>query len=253
MTKYSKLLVYSLAVVLIAACCVFAFYTPDVHSLAQVHSFKDIHLSHPTALAFGPMIMTVTLADLDKPRRDNTGGIQTRFYLGILSDVYSFPDMPAYSGNMADLATISGNITMKTGKRLYEIACVIEKGSVGHELQGAVGGHSFRNKFTFQLAENSPEHLGLLRILKNEECFVIPAEFDNTKRIVGHPGYPATLESITGGTGEGTAGEKMSTIVLAAVNTTPAPVWTGKIDLQGGTGYGSGETYDFQTLTFVAD
>lgn len=251
MKKYNKLLVYSLAAVLIACFACIALYNPD--PLAALDIGKAHLQTHQyAAMGFGPMICVVTLANISKPSVDNTGGIQTRFYYGLVSEVDTFPAMPAYSGTLAAMGTISDNIVMDNYKRLYEVYCTIEKGSISSEIQGGDDGQSFRTKFTFQLPTNSAESIGFLRALKNEEVFMIAAEFDNVKRLIGHPGYPARLRAATMSTGEGTAGEKMTTVTVESVWSGPAPIFAGIIDLTG-TGYASGETYDQQTLVFVAD
>lgn len=189
---------------------------------------------------------------------DNTAGIQQNVYYAKLSDIATLPkpivDDSTGEGALADLVTISSDITMKSGKVFKKLYCTLEAGGLNGEVQGDLDGKSYKNSLKIFHPGSKLEALGFAQYVKNGNMIFLVPEADGQVRILGHAGYPAKLDTGSSNTGEKSTDRKGNEFVFMSVRKGPAPAFTGKVILTG-SGVGSGlvdaNSNSYQDIVFI--
>lgn len=200
--------------------------------------------------------MAIDFVDLDhEDGSDNTAGIQQYIYAAPFAWIQTLPkpivDDSTGSGEFADLVTITDNIVMKAGRAFKKIYVTLEAGELKSELQGEMDGKSFLNSVEFFMPGSKAEVEGFRQWAKNSSLIFLVPEVDGQVRMLGHAGYPAKLVTNPGTTGKETSSRKGSTFTFQSARKGPAPIFKGKVDLTGGSPYGSGESSDFQDIEIL--
>lgn len=145
--------------------------------------------------------------DIDKNlvNGENMGGIAQIVYFAKWEDVDAWPSKPSDPATLEANGALTGDITMKAGKRFYELYITDDTGEFEIEPVGDKDGKSFvlhLRLFHPGLNENI---LGFINYAKNNNmAFVVP-DNNGAKFIMGDAIRPATFES--GANGMGTQGE----------------------------------------------
>lgn len=157
---------------------------------------------------------------------DNDAGLASKHYYARVNDILTFPAVPDTPTSYADKVTVSDDFVMKTGKAFKSIYCTLEKGELKSEMQGGRDGKSFMNMADFYHPGTSPDLLGFMETIKNEDVVILVKEITGQVRIVGRADLPANLESATGTSGKAIADEKGFTFTVKSIGGI-APVYTG--------------------------
>jgi hypothetical protein len=182
--------------------------------------------------------MALDFEDIDGTSgKDNSAGIQQPVYYVDHKDVEKHPTFPKIEDgtDLASLATVSTDLTLKAGKSMKRILVTLEAGALTSDSQGEIDGMSFKNALKFLVAGNTPQADGFARYAKNSNFYLLSFELDGTARLLGNPGYPAKMVSAPGTTGEKSADRKNRTFTFQSVWSGPAPVFTGKVKIAGAT------------------
>lgn len=144
----------------------------------------------------------VDLADVLIPDgQDNDPGIEVAVYMALMRDVLVLPSPPSNPSSLKALATVTDDITFKTGKKFSQIGTTLDKGGFKGKGIGAYKTMSAENELTVYCPLSSEDYLGLIRLIQNSDlCFVIP-ERTGKKRLMGtktQPAYLVDWEEATG-------------------------------------------------------
>lgn len=149
------------------------------------------------------------LIDLDLVEGQEVyGGLGVIAHYGLLSDVDTWPAMAAPGVAVgSELVTISGDIVMKTGKRVYRLESTEEQTGFTSTKLGGIGNTAMETVFRFG-HEGCPAVIAaaISKWLHNRKMFVIFKDETSTY-LIGSPDYPARLTAYTeeGGTARGDA------------------------------------------------
>jgi hypothetical protein len=198
----------------------------------------------------------IDLADiLHVSGSDNTAGVQQKVMFAKLEDIDILPqpdvDDSAGSGALDGLVTISQNIRMKPYKKFNELYVTLETGKIDSNSQGELDGMSFKNVLDFFHPGSSAQILGFAQWAKNSDLIFLVPESDGQVRILGHKGYPAKMTKAQVTTGAKGADRKGNGFTFESTRKGPAPIFKGHVDLMG-SGFGSGDANDLQTISFIA-
>lgn len=174
-----------------------------------------------------------------KPGSDNTPGIGQLVFYTTMQNVVSLPkptvdDSASDTGTFADLVTITADIVVK--KPMNSIYVTLEDGELKHEGQGETDSMSFKNTLEFAHPGTKPEQLGFAQWCKNNDLLFLVQEVDGQVRVLGTRTYPAKLASAPGGTGKKSTDGRKTTFTFHSSRKGPAPVFTGKVMVQGANG-----------------
>jgi hypothetical protein len=146
-----------------------------------------------------------TTIDKNLPNGDNMGGISQLIYYGLYADVETFPTQPVSPTTLAEAATLTGDLVMKSGKRLWEMYLTDDTGEYKMELVGEVDGHSYVNHLSLFHPGLQDKILGFMRAAKNENLVFIVVDSDGQKYVMGDALRPAVLAGSPDGAGTGKA------------------------------------------------
>jgi hypothetical protein len=151
--------------------------------------------------------MAITLIDIDKnlPGGCNPGGIVQRVFYGFWKDVETWPTKPdlAVVTTLEALAVLTGDIVMKTGKRLWEIYITDDTGEFKCELVGEKDGKSFIEHLSLFHPGLQKTIVGFMNAAKNENLVFIVEDNTGQLYLMGDASRPATLEGSPDGMGTG--------------------------------------------------
>lgn len=141
---------------------------------------------------------------------ENMGSISQTIYYGLHSDVATWPTKPTGATTLEELGALTGNITMKPGKRLFKLYITDDTGELENEIVGEKDGISFIQHLRFFHPGLMARILGFMNAVKNDNMvFVVP---DNNGQyfVLGDAIRPATLEGSdeNNGTSKETAGRR---------------------------------------------
>jgi hypothetical protein len=159
----------------------------------------------------------------------STPGVKSKLYLVCACDIDTFPARLATTG-VGDTVTLSGNITLKAGKKFAEIDIISETGQIKHTAGGSITSKAFSNSFDFKVMKDIGSDEWFDNHLNG--CFVgIVVEKDGSKRVFGEPDMPARIEAAEGSTGDDVSSEKSWIAQILDKTGRVAPYYTGTIDL----------------------
>jgi hypothetical protein len=143
------------------------------------------------------------LTDILKDLRDgeNMGGLPQKVYFGFHADVAAWPAKPAAPINPEEQAVLTGDITMKEGKRLFELYITDDTGELKMEPVGELDGKSFIMRLTLFHPGLSAKVLGFINAAKNENLVFIVPDNNGNQSIMGDALRPATFSGSPDGAG----------------------------------------------------
>lgn len=180
-----------------------------------------------------------TIDLVHKAGSDNTPGIAQKVFYTPMANVVTLPkpkvdDSASDTGSFADLVTIVDDIVVK--EPLNYIYVTLEDGELKHEGQGETDSMSFKNTLEFAHPGTKPEQLGFAQWCKNNDLLFLVPEQDGQLRVLGTRNYPAKLASAPGSTGKKSTDGRKTTFSFHSSRKGPAPVFTGKVQVQGANG-----------------
>ncbi len=116
-------------------------------------------------------------ADITKDlhQGENMGGIGMKIYFGLFEDVATWPVKPVNALTLEALGSLTGDITMKPGKRMFEMYVTDDTGEFKIESVGELDGKSFVMHLSFFNPGLKPKLLGLMNSIKNGNMvFIVP-------------------------------------------------------------------------------
>lgn len=171
-----------------------------------------------------------------KAGSDNTPGVAQKIFYTTMENVVKLPkpkvdDSASDTGTFADLVTILEDIVVK--KPLSEIYVTLEDGELKHEGQGETDSMSFKNTLEFGHPGSKGEVLGFAQWAKNSNLLFLVPEVDGQLRVLGTRAYPAKLASAPGTTDKKSGGAKKTTFNFHSSRKGPAPIFKGKVMVEG--------------------
>lgn len=149
----------------------------------------------------------IEFTDIDKNlvAGENMGGLTQKIWFGYWVDVATWPVKPAYTANLEDCVVLTGDLTMKPGKRMFEMYITDDTGELKMELVGEVDGHSFVEHLTLFHPGLQAKIRGFMRAAQNENLVFIVEDSDGQKYLMGDAMRPAILAGSPDGAGTGKA------------------------------------------------
>mgnify|MGYP001765650618 CR=1 FL=1 len=143
--------------------------------------------------------------DIDKNlvNGENMGGIAQYIYYGLHSDVEDWPTKPASPTTLAENGALTGDIVMKTGKKLNKLYITDDTGEFRIEPVGSPDGMSFILHLLFFHPGLNKDILGLINKAKNENMVFIVPDNNGAKFLMGDQLRPATFAGPGDGQGSG--------------------------------------------------
>ena len=193
------------------------------------------------------------IIDLDVTEgRYNMGGNEQYSWFARKSDIGTMPDCvqtdPTGSGNVAELAKVTGDIVMDLGKDFQKIYGTLETVMVKDEQVGERDGKSWKTTFELFFSDINPEILGSLALLNNTRTVWIIKDQNGRKRLLGRQ-VAVQLDGVEVGTGTKFEDRRGCKISGYCQGNTPAPIFEGTVKLTGSTS-GSGDD-SYQEIIFV--
>lgn len=154
----------------------------------------------------------IDFTDIDKnlPNGENMGGLVQKVYFGYHADVATFPTKTAAPATIEAAAELTGELTMKAGKRLFELYMTDDTGEFKIEPVGETDGKSFVQHLTLFHPGLQKKVLGFMNAAKNENLVFVVVDSDNQKYLMGDALRPAVFAGAPDGlgTGKGTSARK---------------------------------------------
>ena len=141
---------------------------------------------------------------------ENMGGIRQIVYFGLWDDVETWPTKPVTPTSLEENAVLTGELTMKTGKRMFSLYITDDTGEFSIESVGEVDGKSFVQHLTLFHPGLQKTILGFINSTKNENLVLIATDAEGQQYIMGDAMRPAIYQGAPdgGGTAKETAGRK---------------------------------------------
>jgi hypothetical protein len=133
-----------------------------------------------------------------------------KIFFGLYSDVASWPTKPTNATTLEALGKLTGDITMKPGKRMFEMYVTDDTGEFKIETVGELDGKSFVMHLSLFNPGLKPKLLGLLNSVKNDNLVFIVPDNNNQKFLMGDAVRAAIFTGSPDGAGTGkeTAGRR---------------------------------------------
>lgn len=176
-----------------------------------------------------------TFASMDWTGGDNMGGFTSKAYLGIASEITTWPTLASNPTTDSQLVTLTGTYACAEGKSFYEIYVTPRTFGGESDSQGEIDGKSFLQKGEFFYPGTKVEALALARKLNNNRGIMIGVDPNTGNRIqFGSEEFPLffTPKVMFGKTATDRRG---ITIEFETDHTHAALIYNGAIPLSGGT------------------
>ena len=172
--------------------------------------------------------------DLDNCVNDElaSGVSETELFYAPAAHIDTMPSLPALGDptkTLAEIATVSGDITFPTGKGFNRLNILADTGEIKDEPVGNKGNKKVKSSFEFFLSNNSARNLGFIRQYKNVGLVLVIVEKSGRKRILGSKLVPAYIAEASGTSGKGSEDDVGFQITIDVTKSAPAPVYTGNI------------------------
>ena len=147
----------------------------------------------------------IDFTDIDKnlPNGENMGGLIQKVYFGYHADVAAFPAKPTAPITLEAAATLTGDLVMKAGKRMFEMYITDDTGEFKIESVGESDGKSFLNTLSVFHPGLQKKVLGFMNAAKNENLVFIVVDSDGQKYLMGDAVRPAVYIGAKNGAGTG--------------------------------------------------
>lgn len=141
-------------------------------------------------------------------------------------------DSALVAASFEELAEITSNHVMKSGKCFRRIDFITETGGITSKNIGETERNLFQNELAIEVADSNPKLLGFMRYAKNKRFIVLAKETGSGRvRQLGSERIPArfmTQEHTVEATMEG---KNSATLTIMDKWFGPAPIYTGDIQL----------------------
>lgn len=143
--------------------------------------------------------------DINKnlPGGQNMGGINQKVYFGLWADVKTWPTKPTAPADLEANATLTGDLVMKAGKRLFELYITDDTGEFNIEAVGEADGISYVQHLNFFHPGLQKKILGFMNAVKNDNLVFIVVDAEGQKYLMGDSLRPATYKGAPNGNGTG--------------------------------------------------
>ena len=147
----------------------------------------------------------IDFTDIDKnlPNGENMGGIAQKVYFGYHADVATFPTKPVAPLTLETSSTLTGELTMKAGKRMFEMYLTDDTGEFKIEPVGEVDGKSFVTHLTLFHPGLQSKIRGFINAAKNQNLVFVVIDNDGQKYVMGDDLRPAVYAGSPDGLGTG--------------------------------------------------
>lgn len=176
----------------------------------------------------------IEFTDINKnlPDGQNMGGLIQEVYFGFHADVLNWPTKPLNPSTLEANAVLTGELVMKTGKRLFSLYITDDTGEFSIEPVGEIDGKSFVEHLTLFSPGLQKKLLGFMNAAKNENLVFIVKDSDGQTYIMGDSLRPAVYAGAPDGfgTGKETAARKGISMEFT-YKTANIYVYTGTIPL----------------------
>jgi hypothetical protein len=176
----------------------------------------------------------IEFTDIQKnlPNGDNMGGISQKVYYGFYADVHAWPTKPLSPATMETACVLTGDLKMKTGKRLFELYLTDDTGEFKVESVGELDGKSFVQHLNFFHPGMQKKIVTFMNATKNDNMVFICMDNDGQTYLMGDALRPAVFAGSKDGAGTGatTAARKGSSFEFT-FKTPSNYIYTGNIPL----------------------
>lgn len=131
------------------------------------------------------------------------GGIVQKVYFGLWEDVETWPTKPVAPLTLDENALLTGDITMKTGTRMFELYITDDTGEFMIEPVGEVDGKSFVEHLTFFHPGLQQKILGFMNAAKNDNLVFVVTDSEGQQYLMGDALRPAVYQGAPDGSGTG--------------------------------------------------
>lgn len=156
--------------------------------------------------------MAIEFTDIDKNLNNgqNMGGIAQVVYFGFWADVLTWPTKPTSPTTLEENATLTGDLVMKAGKRLFEMYITDDTGEFEIETVGELDGKSFVEHLRLFHPGLKKKILGFMSAVKNDNLVFIVKDNDGQYYLMGDDTRPAIFAGSpdSNGTSRETAGRR---------------------------------------------
>ena len=162
----------------------------------------------------------------------NMGGIAQEVYYCAWDDVSSWPTVPSSPATIEENGELTGDITLKAGKKMHKIYITDDTGEFEIESVGEMDGKSFVEHLRLFNPGLKKKILGFMNWAKNENLVFIVKDNDGQYYLMGDDTRPATYSGAPDGAGTSrqTAGRRGVSMEFV-YKTANAYVYTGTVPL----------------------
>lgn len=139
----------------------------------------------------------------DLNQGENMGGIAQTIYYGKWEDVQNWPTKPDSPATLEDAGVLTGNIEMKTGKRMFKMYITDDTGEYQAETVGEKDGKSFVMHLRLFHPGLKARILAFMNAVKNDNMVFIVPDNNGQMFLMGDALRPATFEDDGDGAGTG--------------------------------------------------
>ena len=150
-------------------------------------------------------------ADIGKLLTDgkNLGGLGQKIYFGLWTDVATWPTEPTAPLTLEAAGTLTGDIIMKDGKRMYELYTTEDAAKLDIAPIGEEGGKGFELSLNIFAPGLHKKLMGFMNAVKNEDLVFIAEDNQNQLYLLGCELRSAKFSAGEGsGTGSTTDGRR---------------------------------------------
>jgi len=142
-------------------------------------------------------------ADIGKLLTDgkNLGGLSQKIYFGLWTDVATWPTEPMAPVTLDAAGTLTGDILMKAGKRMFELYTTEDAAKLEIKPIGEEGGKGYELLLSVFAPGLNKKLLGFMNATKNEDLVLIAEDSENQKYLLG---CEIRSAKFSGGDGSGT-------------------------------------------------
>lgn len=184
--------------------------------------------------------MSLTFPDhIEENELDNLGGIGRQVALAFLRDITTLPDpalrtvTSASAGDLEDMATITEDIVMATGKKFMVFDVLPDMGELKDVSVGKSGTMGKEIELSFFVPGTSAKVAGLERMLANAKlvALVPDNDADMTVKLAGNNQFPLRLSKVERTTGKKPGDDKGATFIFKYADLLAPPTFEGGVKL----------------------
>lgn len=193
----------------------------------------------PVKMEAGILCFALNAKNILYPQgRLNPGGIAGFIYFAFEEDIDKYPAALTPDTETAATFDALGSVpaadpfVMKAGKYFHKLYCTLETGEVKFSMVGVRDSKSFENTVEISFPGNEAEMLGFIAASANRRLAVVVPEQNGKMRVIGHPKFPAQLDTAEGTSGKAVADGRSTVLTIKASAGTPAPIYLAPVPLE---------------------